>query len=109
MKKVYTLGTITAIHFGISFGLFLIAFSIGMGQLDDGQPLSLCENIITLVSNILLWPIFSPIAIWVGRISHNIFHGLWGYIPLVVNSFVWALVIYWVYSKIKSKKTTNPN
>ena len=106
MKKVYILGTITIIHFGISFGLFLIAFSIVMSWHDHGQPFTLYQNIIMTVSNVLLWPIFYPLVTWYGG-KARIFHGLWGYILLVANSFVWALVIYWIYSKIKSKKIAN--
>lgn len=48
---------------------------------------------------VLLWPIFYPIAMWAG----NIFSGVSGYIPLLINSFVWALAIYWLIKKFKKK------
>ena len=75
-----------------------------MRRFDTIQDSSLGEKIIDIISTILLWPIFYPLTKWGGKFTHNIFHGLWGYIPLILNSFIWALVIYWGLEKIKNKK-----
>jgi len=74
-----------------------------MNRFDAGELPSLGERILNIISTILLWPIFYPLARWGGKEFQNIFHGVFGYIPLVINSFVWALFVYWIYVKIKIK------
>lgn len=99
MKKNTTIVIITLIHVTVSCSVFIVSFSSGMSRFDSGDPASLCEQITNVTSMVLLWPIFYPIAMWAG----NIFSGVSGYIPLLINSFVWALAIYWLIKKFKKK------
>lgn len=96
------------IHAIISFGLFLHVFSAGMSRFDTGELPSLGEKVLSIFSTIMLSPIFYPLSIWGGKTFHNIFHGILGYIPLLLNSFIWALAIYWIIKKVKiDKKNKN--
>jgi hypothetical protein len=102
MKKIIILTSLTLIHAIISFGLFLKVFSAGMSRFETGELPSLGEKILGIFSTILFWPIVYPLSIWGGKTFLNIFfHGILGYIPLLLNSFIWALAIYWIIKKVK--------
>ncbi len=106
MKRITVTTSLTLIHAIISWLLFLKSLSYGMHRFDTSELPSLGEKIINVISAVLLWPIFYPLARWGGRAFHNIFQGLLGYIPLIINSFIWALAIYWVLERIMIKKNT---
>ena len=77
-----------------------------MHRFDTGELPSLGGKIIDIISTVLLWPVFYPVAMWGGR---NIFPGKSGYILLIINSFIWAIAIYWILKKvaINKKQITN--
>jgi hypothetical protein len=102
MKKALILIAITLIHLGISFGLFLLDFSRSMRRFDMCTLPSAGDRMLHIISVILLYPVFYPLSVGGGPTFHKIFGGLLGYIPLIINSFIWAVVIYWIISKIKS-------
>jgi len=107
MRKIIALTALTLTHAIISFVLFLISYGYGMSRFDTGALPSLGEKILNVISTVLLWPICDPFSRWGGKLSHDIFPGLFGYIPIVINSFIWALVIYWVLGKTRIiKKST---
>ena len=104
MKKTIILISLTLIHAIVSFGVFLKDFSAGMSRFDTGQLPSLGEKTLGIFSTILLYPIFYPLSKWGGKIFLNIFPGILGYIPLLFNSFIWALAIYWVIKQVKTNR-----
>lgn len=85
----------------MSFGLLFKSFTHSMNRFDTGELTSLGEKVLNLISIILLWPIFYPISIWGGKSMDRIFGGLYGYIPLIINSFIWAVGIYWILELFK--------
>ena len=78
---------------------------MGMARFDTGNTaLSASEKIIHWLGEILMWPLFAPLTRWGGRWLTHLFSGLLGYIPLLLNSLIWALVITWLWRRIREKR-----
>jgi hypothetical protein len=80
------------LHAGLSWALFLSAFSIGMHQFDTGAPDSLLQTVVETSSNVLLSPVFT--AVVESKRLRPLFPGLLGYFPLLLNSAVWAFLVW---------------
>ena len=87
-------------HFIVSRVLFIWSFGLGMARFDTGQPATALERITEGASNVLDF----PITLVVNQRPQDLMPGLVGYIPFVVNSLIWGLVIWFVYSRIVNAK-----
>ena len=87
-------------HFIVSRVLFIWSFGLGMARFDTGQPASARERTAEGASNVLDF----PIRLIVDQLPPDLMPGLIGYIPFVVNSLIWGLVIWFVYSRIVNAK-----
>ena len=105
MKKFKILISLTLIHATISVILFLKSFTYGMNSFETGEFPSVSGKILELISTIFLCPLFYPLSKWGGKGTHNIFPGLLGYIPLIINSIIWAIIIYWIMKKLRLIKS----
>ncbi len=97
MKKTIIIFCLSIIHAIASFSLLLASISQVMHRFDTGELPSIGNKITDMLSMILLYPIFYPILISGGA---KMFPGKTGYIILIINSFIWAIAIYWIFSKI---------
>lgn len=103
-NKILFILAFTILHAILSWLLFLKLFSMTMHRFNTGETANLLEQILEVVSTILLCPLCYPLDRWGGRCVLNVFPGLWGYIPLLLNSLVWAIIVYLVYNKLSSRR-----
>jgi hypothetical protein len=80
-------------HSALSVGLFMLVSGAGMARFDTGAPSSNAEWVLEIIVAILHAPVatlaFESVPIgWLP--------GLWGYLPLLLNSLIWALVLVWI-------------
>jgi hypothetical protein len=86
---------ITIGWYAATLGTMIFGFSISMSTFDTGEPTPLLGTILITLFNILGFPLFS-----FGPKLGNIFPGLLGHIPLLLNSAVWGLILTFVIRKI---------
>ena len=96
MRKKFVFLFFTLIHLACSFGLFVFSFSFGMRRIETGEEATAFIQILDSISTVLLFPgmQFATLA------PSGMFSGLWGYIPITLNSFLWAGIVMYVYYKI---------
>ena len=89
MKKFAIIGLIAVIHFGSS--ILIIAISISVATSMNPVPAlpTLGFQILVGATRILNFPIIS-----LSLYSRQWFPGNWIYLPMLVNSFIWAAGIY---------------
>ena len=93
------------LHAAASWALLLSAFSMGMSRLDTGEPKSLLETALETSSNVLLNPVF--MAVTTSARLGPLFPGLLGYLPLLLNSLVWAVFIWFLAAAASRLKAFN--
>ena len=105
MKRRLATILITIGHASLTMFLLLKSFSMGMARFDTGDTTqSVSEQIMHGLGEILMWPLFAPLTRWGGRWLTHLFSGLLAYIPLLLNSLIWALVITWIWKRITRKR-----
>jgi len=104
MKRLLPTLLITLCHALLTWLLFLQAFRLGMSRFDAGAPTTLTERSISAAAEIMMWPLCAPLLRWQPKTLNHLFPGLLGYIPLLLNSLLWALVIVWFWRIILAKK-----
>ena len=103
MKKFGIIILIAVIHFALSVSI--VAFTVSIGSTlppDQAQP-SLGLKTLALATKIVYFPVISQ-ALY----SRHWFPGSWIYIPVFINSLLWAAGIYtllYIYGRLKKKKT----
>jgi hypothetical protein len=86
------------VHFIISFGLFLYTFDMTMARFDNGKPIGFLDRQANILSEILFFPLV-PLA---RLLPNEWFLGVSGYLPFVLNSFLWAIMLYFGYRWFQS-------
>jgi hypothetical protein len=81
------------VHAGTSVALFLCDLSLGMARFDSDLPPSGFERFVSIASTVLTSPVFTA-ATRCDRLA-VLFPGLLGWLPLVANSALWAVVSWW--------------
>jgi len=94
-RNKFLLLWITMGHLILSIGLFVFSFSLSMGRMENGAEASAFESVLKIISSILIFPLGSLMPYLKGPM----FSGLFGYLPFIINSFLWALLIVWVREK----------
>lgn len=99
MNKHMVFISITLTHAVLSSGLFVWSYSLGMQRFDSLETESLLEKLLEATWNVLYFPIvhLSRLA------SSNTFPALWGYIPIFLNSTLWAALLIYGYKKMYVK------
>ena len=98
------------LHAAASWALFLSAFSVGMSRFDTGGPKSFLETALEASSNVLLNPVFVPVTS--SARLRPFFPGLLGYVPLLLNSLVWAVLVWLLaiaVSRLKACQREGPS
>jgi hypothetical protein len=104
LRSVLIVGGITVAHAALSFLLFMAAFGASMGRFDSGEAATAGERILDFVAEILLWPLFAPLTHWGGRSVDAVFPGVLGYIPLLLNSLLWAFAIVLAWRWLRGRR-----
>ena len=76
-------------HAALTAGVSVAVFGGAMARFDTGELASLPERALGAVLAVLLFPL-GLLALYV---RPSWLQGLWGYIPLLVNSLLWAAVL----------------
>ncbi len=105
MKRFLPVLLITLCHASVTFLLFLQAFGMGMARFDTGAPSTLLERVISAAATVLMYPLITPILQWRLGWLNSLFPGLFGYIPFVLNSLIWALVLTYLLRRIKGRNS----
>ena len=104
MKKFAIIVLIALIHFGLS--VLIVATSMSVLTAANAVPVSPSSGVRILVvaTRILHFPIVS--LSWYSR---QWFPGNWIYVPIIVNSLIWAAGIYVLYmlGKIIKREVRN--
>lgn len=106
MRSVIIVGGVTLGHAALSFVLLIASFGAGMGRFDTGETATAGQRILDRVAEILLWPLFAPLAQWGGPTVNALLPGVLGYIPLLLNSLLWALAIVFVWRRLLPNRAT---
>jgi hypothetical protein len=99
MKKPAVIILIALIHFGLSVLIVAISMSVltAAATVPAAPPSGV--RILVVATRILHFPIVS--LSWYSR---QWFPGNWIYVPIIVNSLVWAVGIYAFYMLVKKIK-----
>ena len=89
LKKTAIIGLIGIIHFGLSAAIVPGALAIITAGDSGIQTPSLLFRILAVATEVLYFPIIS-LALY----SRHWFPGNWIYIPIGINSLLWAIAIY---------------
>lgn len=98
MKKLSTILLVALVHCLLSGFLLISSFHFSLDA--DAPPLSLYQQVAAPLSKILLLPAFLPLA----EFAPKAFPGLLGYIPMYLNSLIWAIAIVFIRDKFTEKK-----
>jgi hypothetical protein len=85
MRRMVAFGLIAASHFVLIIVLVIFTFGAGVARFDAPDGPRWTETLTSSVVDVLAFPLL-PLL---GRPSLR-FPGLWGYVPFIVNSVVWA-------------------
>ncbi len=99
MKKLVIIGLITLIHFGLSVLIVPMAMSVATAMSAEQPESTPAFQIFVVATRILHFPIIS-LALY----SRRWFPGDWIYIPIFINSFLWAAGIYFLVFAFKKMK-----
>ncbi len=91
-KKLVILVLIALGHFGTSILIVATSLSIASGPNSVPAETSLVFRILVAATRVIHFPIIS--LSWYSR---QWFPGNWIYVPMLVNSFIWAIGIYVVF------------
>jgi hypothetical protein len=97
MRRTSLFTLLAALHFAATIGLLLFVFGAGMSRFDaGGEPgwfEAACGHLLTLLG-------FPVLPLLDGRTSLR-FPGLWGYVPFVANSALWAAALLSVAESVR--------
>ena len=99
MRKTLAILSLTLVHAILSIGALPLAFSAGMARSDSGLAPTLTEKVLDASVLVLYFP-------WVHlahQIPRGLFPGLWGYLPVFLNSAFWAVVLTYAYLWLRGK------
>jgi hypothetical protein len=103
-RPILFIAVASILHGGITMLLLLLSFSHGMSRLETGVQPASWANVLQFIATFLAWPIVYPLSIWGGPVCDQLFRGLLGYIPLLLNSLTWGIAGWLIVRKIKNKR-----
>ncbi len=86
MRRMRLFFVLTAVHLVVTIGLLLFVFGAGMSRFDTGGEPPWFEVACGRLLNLLMFPLSMLLD---NRMGQR-FPGLWGYVPFVANSALWA-------------------
>ena len=106
MRRPLLFGLLTAAHLALTISLLLYVFGSGMARFDTGGQPGWFETVCGLVLTALAFPVLTLIE---GNVGLS-FPGLWGYVPFVANSALWAaatLGLIGVVQRVRTRPRTS--
>jgi len=101
MRRTLLFGLLTAVHLAVTISLLLIVFGGGMSRFDTGGEPGWFEAACGRLLSVLGFPILTLLETRMGQR----FPGLWGYVPFVANSALWAAAALGVLRVAKGLQT----
>jgi hypothetical protein len=101
MRRPLLFGLLTAAHLAATVSLLLFVFGAGMARFDTGDQPGWFEAACGQLLNLLMF----PLSMLLDRSMGQRFPGLWGYVPFVGNSALWAAAVLGVLGVVKSVRT----
>jgi hypothetical protein len=99
LKKTAIISLIWILHFGLSAGIVPGTLAVISGGDPVSQTPSLILRAMVIATQVLHFPIISS-ALY----SRQWFPGNWIYIPIGINSLLWAVVIYFCVALYRNLK-----
>ena len=99
MRRALLFTSITAVHCLITILLLAYTFGAGMSRFDTGVPASARERIAATLLEVCGFPLLTVLF---GMTPQSWFSGLFGYLPFLANSALWAYVILAVRRAIQA-------
>jgi hypothetical protein len=116
VRKLHGIALIALAHLACSYVLIFVSFAIGMKSFDSPHILTFSERIWTSVGRIMFLPVAAPLHYLgkdvIKRLMDAPGHSssvlgfaatIWFFGPLVLNSILWALVIWWACSRVRRR------
>jgi hypothetical protein len=109
-RKWLAFTLLLALHYATTWTALLYMNHWGWQRFDIGGVPSIAEDVVGAVLSTLSFPItylvFRPaLAPFVAQLLP----GLWGHIPFLLNSALWAGAIVWLVPRIASNKKAKPS
>lgn len=101
MRRPQLFGLLTAAHLAVTVSLLLFVFGAGMSRFDTGGQPGSVEAACGRLLSALGFPLLTLVE---GRMGRS-FPGLWGYVPFVANSALWAATVLGVLGVVKRVRT----
>ena len=99
MRKTLAVLSFTLVHAGLSIAALPLAFSAGMARFDTGHVPTLIEKV--LDASVLV--LYFPLVHLSDLVPREWFPGLWGYLPVFLNSAFWAVLLIYAYLWLRGK------
>jgi hypothetical protein len=98
MRRPLLFALLTAGHLTVTVSLLMFVFGAGMARFDTGGQPGWFEAACGRLLNLLMF----PLSTLLDRSMGQRFPGLWGYVPFVANSALWAAAVLGVLRLAKS-------
>lgn len=86
MRRTRLFFLLTALHWAVTISLLVFVFGAGMARFDTGGEAPWFEALCGRLLSVLGFPLLT----FLDRAIGLRFPGLWGYVPFVANSAIWA-------------------
>jgi hypothetical protein len=96
----FFVGTFTLLHALASVGTYLWSIKRAMEISYRFAPRSWLDSALEIVSNILLSPLFALVF----HLRFQMLRGAGAYLAVLSNSFLWALVVWWLVVRFRRKR-----
>jgi hypothetical protein len=104
-KRILLVLAVALIHTAATLLVMAQLITRGMARFDSGADPSSSERFLEGLSAVLNFPVFAAVL----RLEHAAkwFPGLWGYLPIFVNSVLWAVALLYIVKKIRRSRTVH--
>ncbi|MGO3058013.1 hypothetical protein ACT3R7_20460 [Halomonas sp. AOP43-A1-21] len=88
-KSVWHISIIAVVHFALFMIMFLLSFGHGMERFETGDEISQIESVLHMTYLVLAFPLITLTS----YLKSMSFPGLWSYVPILANSFLWGFAL----------------
>jgi|SRR5581483_5238148 len=97
MRRIAAILTLTLLHASLSLVAFFFAYRTGMGRFDAGSTPTILEQALDVSVIVLYFPV-----VWLAQLApQDRFPGLWGYVPVFINSACWAVALVYAGALVR--------
>ena len=101
MRRTSLFALLASGHLVTTVALLVFVFGAGMSRFDTGGQPGWFETACGRVLGVLGFPVLTLVEGRLGRL----FPGLWGYVPLIANSALWAAAVMGVLESVQWRRT----